>query len=155
MPNVQTDAAKTILSSGRVLVLSECDDPIAVNLSATDDKPFKTKCKVTFRRGKSLHLEIDAGYTFDGASVPRPLWILKGFGPLDKTIIAALFHDYCCDNPDELDRVIADAVFVTLLKHSGVGCVRRWLMFKAVRLWSTWRAAEDLWNWRDSFDGPE
>lgn len=151
MPNAQADTAKTILSSGKVLVLSECDYPIGVNHTLASGKPFVTRCKVTFRRGTSLHLEIDAGYEFDGASVPRPLWILKGFSPLDRSIIAALFHDFCCDRPDELDRVIADAVFVTLLKHSGVGCVRRWAMYKAVRMWSCWREIQATLNWRKDF----
>lgn len=146
-----TAAAKTILSSGNVLVFSNCDYPIGVNHSRTEGKPFVVLCTVTFHKGKALHVEVPVGYQFDGASVPRPLWVLKGFSPLDRSILAALFHDFLVDHPDELDRVIADAVFVSLLKHSGVGCFRRWVMFKGVRLWSTWRAIQATLNWRKAF----
>jgi len=138
---------KEILS-GPVNITAELAFPIAVNHRMNGGgKPFVTLCEIRYQRGM-IDLRIPAAYYFDGASIPRLLWIVRGFSPLDRTILAALIHDFLTDNPQILDRVISDAVFVAVLRHSGIGPVRAKLMHVAVRAWSYWREIR-TWFKRD------
>lgn len=102
---------------------------------------YVTLTKIVFRYGKH-RLVIDAGYEFDGASIPQILWWIPGFSPVGLHLWAALAHDWICDHPDELDRVIGDAIFVSLLKHTGVRWYRRVPMYVAVRSWSIFRGVK-------------
>jgi hypothetical protein len=135
---------KEILN-GPIEIVARLDHPIGVNHEMNGGKPFVTLCVVTYRIGMAV-VRVEKGYKFDGASIPRLLWWIRGFSPVDRTILAALVHDYCCDNPNLVERVIADAVFLSVLKASGVGFVRRWLMWRAVRIWSSWRVIQEWWS---------
>ena len=86
-----------------------------------------------------LPIEVDAfGYTFvvpagtetDFASVPRCLWgIVPPFG---KHSIAAIVHDYAY-RTGFCTRWEADALFRSLMQRAGVGALRRWIIWAAVR----------------------
>jgi hypothetical protein len=120
--------------------------PIAVqHLKLNGHTVYVTLTRITFKRG-GQRLRVRAGYEFDGASVPRPMWGVPGFSPIGLHLWAALAHDWICDHPDELDRVIGDAIFLSLLKHTGVPWQRRLPMYLAVRMWSTWRAVKALFS---------
>lgn len=88
-----------------------------------------------------LHwVSIPAGYTFDGASIPRCLWSLIG-SPFDPDLIlAACVHDWYCEHTANCyqSRVIGDAVFFYLLTKAGVARWRRVVMYLGVRLNSFW-----------------
>ena len=141
--------AKALFASGRPRITSSRSNPIAVDLFA--DKPFVTQCPVQFILGQ-IPIRIPEGYHFDGASIPRILWSISGFSPLDRdTMLAALCHDWGCDHPEKIERVIADAMFITLLGPItlndkdlfGPGLKRRTAMYIAVRAWSIiigWRS---------------
>ena len=86
---------------------------------------------------------IPAGYSTDGASIPRPFWALVG-NPFEPDFIAAaIVHDWYCDQSLQLGqyytRRIGDAVFLDLLAQAGVSPVRRAFMFLAVSLNSFFR----------------
>lgn len=97
------------------------DYPIAINhYRLGSPKLLSTTCVVTFRRGE-FAVDVDAGFEFDGASIPRIFWWIPGFAPIGPHLWAALLHDYLCDHPDKLPRTIADAVFAELIEETGIG----------------------------------
>lgn len=106
---------------------------------------YVTLCPIQFQRGNKSML-VPQGYEFDGASIPSILWWIPGFSPIGLHLWAALAHDWICDHPDELDRVIGDAIFVSLLKHTEVPWYRRIPMYAAVRIWSIYRGIKALFS---------
>lgn len=85
---------------------------------------------------------LPAGVMSDGASVPRALWwFLPPWG--DRATIAALFHDWLCDElaagrplSDAEDRVDCDRLFRECLIDLGVAPWRAWLCWAGVRAYS-------------------
>jgi Protein of unknown function (DUF1353) len=124
--------------SAVVVIEAELQFPIAVNHLMNGHPPFVTLCPIVFRLGEH-RLPVPRGFQFDGASVPRWLWWLKGFSPLDRSIVAALAHDWLCEHPEILPRVVGDAIFISLLRRSGISEWRATLMYLAVRAWSVCR----------------
>ena len=80
-------------------------------------------------------LSILPGYWFDGASKPSILWNLPYVGtPWDAdSLPAACTHDILC-SARAMPRWRADQVFYELLLLNGVGPVRAWSFYRAVRL---------------------
>ncbi len=76
---------------------------------------------------------IRQGTTLDLASIPRFLWAIPGLSPTDANKRAALLHDVLYQE-QQVDRVIADALFVSVLKADGVNFFVRWGMYLAVRI---------------------
>lgn len=85
---------------------------------------------------------VPAGYSFDLASVPRPLWWL--IAPNELSIVAPLFHDYLYEykgNPPAgsikpartYTRREVDDLFLHLMEREGVAPWRRYAAYSAVR----------------------
>lgn len=92
------------------------------------------------------HIRIPAGFEFDLASVPRPLWCL--IAPFELSIAAPLVHDFLYQNAGELPegavepyvtytRAEADRLFLELMRREGVPVCRRLLAYAAVRLFGS------------------
>ena len=79
---------------------------------------------------------IPAGFTSDGASVPRFLWRI--YPPFGKYLEAAVVHDWFCvlghAGESPIDSVAAAKVFREAMKACGVNKWRRNKMYWAVRL---------------------
>ena len=86
------------------------------------------------RKNWYYHFDIESGYDYDGASIPRFLWRIVGSKENIEFKIAALIHDVLCENHNYVnhDRYFADRVFEKLLEVGDVGPFRRWLMFHSV-----------------------
>lgn len=78
-------------------------------------------------------LDIERGFRFDGASIPRFFWRLIGHPFEGSFIVPALCHD-CLYASEWLDRGHADEIFLRLLKQYGVGMFKRNSMYMAVAL---------------------
>jgi hypothetical protein len=84
-------------------------------------------------------ITVPAGFTCDGASVPRPLWwFLPTWGRHSR---AAVVHDYLCrlarsgtPHVAAPNRAKADAVFFDAMVECGVNITVRWLVWLAVRI---------------------
>ena len=89
---------------------------------------------VVFVGGVRLLLNESEGNSWDGATIPRVCWSFMGH-PLEADFRwASLWHDRLCEQTDTIEqRGFADAVFLELLRQSGVGFWRRWAMWFAVR----------------------
>ena len=83
---------------------------------------------------------VPAGYSTDGASIPRLMWSLVG-SPFDpRFVAAAVVHDWYCDQSritgQYFTRRIGDAVFLNLLAVAKVPACKRAAMFVGVSFYS-------------------
>lgn len=72
----------------------------------------------------------------DFASVPKQLrWLVPKYGVYNKS---AVLHDHLCkrihDGKPIVNRSDADGIFRRSMRELGVGYVRRWIMWAAVRI---------------------
>lgn len=86
-------------------------------------------------KGKTQTFCIPKGYVTDFASVP---WFLQWFVPRTGVwTLAAVLHDWLITHgiPEGLvSSRDADGIFRRVLREEGVGFIRRWLMWAAVRV---------------------
>jgi hypothetical protein len=102
--------------------------------------------------GPSGRFVVPAGFDTDLASIPRALWWL--ISPGGRHGKAAVLHDYLYrvrprvsytgegfEAVMDLARGQADRVFREAMREDGVGLLRAWVMWAAVRLfgWLAWR----------------
>ena len=82
------------------------------------------------KKNKIYFFEIPKYYCFDGASVPRFFWRLIGSNTDTKFLIAALIHDFLCENHECIshDRRFSTQVFNALLESSDVMPIKRFCM---------------------------
>ena len=82
-----------------------------------------------------LRLTIDAGFSTDGASIPRFLWRVCGHPLEAPRVYAATLHDYLYRNGWELgvSRETADECYYALLRHFGVASWRATTEYYALR----------------------
>lgn len=104
-----------------------------------EQKPFVNNKKITVflfnhKKSKRYTFEIEKGYTWDGASIPRLCWRIIGAKTDNRFLIPSMVHDVLCENKNlvDFDRYFADRVFEKLLSVSDVGNFKRWLMFHSV-----------------------
>ena len=85
-------------------------------------------------KNKRYKFEIPKYYCFDGASVPRFFWRVIGSNTDNKFLIAALIHDYLCENHHLInnDRKFSTQVFNALLEASEVHPIKRFCMKNSV-----------------------
>jgi hypothetical protein len=85
--------------------------PILLDVDRLNGKTWAiTQCAIGYGYGDYV-LWIPAGFQFDGASVPLWLWWIPGMSPLGRHVWAALPHDWICEHPEVLPRVVGDAIF--------------------------------------------
>ena len=99
--------------------------------------------RLQIAEGATVEVVAPRLYTWDGASIPRPLWRIIG-KPLDPQLaLASLVHDWICEHAETRpQRVFGDAVFLWLLRDAGVAPWRHYAMWLAVSAWRRfiWRA---------------
>jgi hypothetical protein len=126
-------------------IVAELDAPIGLNFFGDPAKRYVYLCDVTYRIG-GWEFTVPKGFEFDGPSIPRLLWWIGGLSPADiDTVLAAGPHDYVCEHPEVLPRILGDAIFFIALGPvvfngralAGVGSRRRRAMYLAVRGYST------------------
>jgi hypothetical protein len=103
-------------------------------------------------------LTIPAGFKSDLASIPKFLRIIPGFDCYECGIPGPVCHDAIYQGivgrDLGIDRRRADRILHTLMRCDGVGRVRSWIVWAAVRLfgWWAWRQMPQrnrlLWSTR-------
>ena len=78
-------------------------------------------------------LEVNAGFRFDGASIPRPFWLTTGTPMTPRYQAAALVHDALYAS-ELLSRKDIDDLFRFCLRADGVGWYTANKMWLGVRL---------------------
>ena len=88
-------------------------------------------------RGAEDRFEVAAGFRTDFASVPRPIWpLIPRTGRYTK---AAVVHDWLYA-VQLTTRKDADGIFRRIARELGANRVRRWALYRGVRLggWHRW-----------------
>jgi hypothetical protein len=103
-----------------------------------------TTCSLTFLSRKPLRVvTVPNGYHTDGYSLPLGVLFSQWDNPAP-----AVLHDWLYSYPDGMTRSECDAMFLDSMKASGVGLVKRWLFYAAVRMfgsrsWNLCRAEDE------------
>ena len=98
--------------------------------------------RITLPGGVRVELYEYTGNSWDGASIPRWAWPVMGHPLAADVRNASYWHDRICEGSETPeDRMVADAVFLMMLRRSGVSRWRRWAMWAAVRFYAVviWR----------------
>lgn len=142
MNDISRDADKTPIR----IAESELSAPVISYLPGRElwrlDEPYSVALE-------GHRITIPAGFTFDLASVPRPLWWL--IAPFELSIAAPLVHDFLYNNagappegtvvpPRTYTRAQADRLFLLIMRREGVPAWRRKLAYLGTRLfgWLSW-----------------
>jgi len=100
-------------------------------------KPYKNledlKIEVHYK-DETYSFTIPKDFCFDGASIPRAFWRLIGSNTDNTFLVAAMVHDYCCENHSAVgnNRYLSTLIFNALLKVGGVGPFKRFIMKHSV-----------------------
>ena len=96
--------------------------------------------------GKRYSFCIQAGFEFDGASIPRGLWRLCGHPLEAPRIAAALVHDWLY-RAQVTERGVADDIFNAVCKAVGMSAWRTGPEWAALRAcgWAAWNGNHE-WN---------
>lgn len=80
------------------------------------------------------HYTVPKGFVSDLASVPRILWSI--IPPWGKYYKAAIVHDYLYiqGKGGKAGKLRADNLFLSVMRHSEVGYIKRNIMYRAVRM---------------------
>jgi len=89
--------------------------------------------------GRCFCIHVEAGFVFDGASIPRALWRLCGHPLETPRIAAALAHDWLYASK-YVSRADADLIYRTICAWVGIGAFCRNVEYGALRLcgWAAW-----------------
>jgi len=88
-------------------------------------------------------INVPMGFFYDGASIPRFLWVFFGTPFQSCHDVPSCIHDYLYrkDCTPDVDRKEADVIFYELLRGNGVSYFKALLMYYGVRMfgWYSWR----------------
>ncbi len=95
--------------------------------------PFE--CRVFFK-GKQIKINIQSGFTWNGASIPRLFWGLFYSPNHWKLEVPALIHDYLYSkfSINKINRKESDEIFYQLLIEYNVPKIKAFIMYMAVRI---------------------
>ena len=85
-------------------------------------------------------IQVNPKFDFDGASIPKALWSVIGSPMTGGYQRAGCLHDALYAS-EYFPREVCDALFLEAMKSDGVGYVRRYAMYNAVRAfgWMVWK----------------
>ena len=102
-------------------------------------KPFINNSKLevelfNYFDDENYYFEIEEGYVWDGATIPRFFWRLIGAKTDQRFLIPSLIHDVLCENHSYINnnRYFATLIFERLLYVSKVNAFSRWIMKHSV-----------------------
>ena len=87
-----------------------------------------------------LIIQVNPKFDFDGASIPRGLWSIVGSPMTDGYQRAGCLHDALYAS-EYFDRQMCDDLFLEAMESEGVGYMKRYSMYYAVRAfgWKVWK----------------
>lgn len=102
-----------------------------------EDFPFKLKNGLIITveyKNKSYILELKDGFIWNGASIPKWLWIFTGSNADPEYLLPSMVHDLLCNNRGLIDRnrYLSSLIFRELLIACGVPKFKANSMFFAV-----------------------
>ena len=85
-------------------------------------------------------IQVNPKFDFDGASIPQALWSIVGSPMTGGYQRAGCLHD-ALYAAEYYPRDVCDKLFLDAMKSDGVGYLRRYAMYNAVRAfgWTVWK----------------
>ena len=99
-----------------------------------------------FNKSCSYGIQINKGYSWNGANIPRFLWRLVGSQYNPEFLPASMVHDWLCENKKfiPIDGVkISSDIFRDILILYGVNKIKAWIMAEAVKIF---QRTQKGWN---------
>lgn len=118
------------------------------DLEPVDALDFRLTAPMVYTGAQETFV-VPAGFQTDLASVPLTLtWLIPRYG--SGITQAAILHDWLCAlaRRTEFNRADADGILRRVLGELGVSDVRRYLMWAAVRLGSSFEGATRRERWQ-------
>ncbi len=86
------------------------------------------------RKNTEYKFNIEEGYRWDGATIPRLFWRLIGSKTEPEFQIASMLHDKLCENHEYInnDRYLSTLVLIGCMKCADVCPLKRWLVKHSV-----------------------
>ena len=108
-------------------------------LKVIGDQAFEVLEPLVYDNGLVI-IQVNPKFDFDGASIPKALWSVIGSPMTGGYQRAGCLHDALYAS-EYFPREVCDALFLEAMKSDGVGYVRRYAMYNAVRAfgWMVWR----------------
>jgi len=113
-----------------------------INVNPHDtDKPFILLNNISYLSGKYAgkeiyRIDINKGYNWNGANIPRFLWRCVGSQYDPQYLPASMIHDWLCEHKDYIIQngvKISSDIFKDILILYGVSKSKAWIMASAVR----------------------
>ncbi len=121
--------------------------PVIEQIIGTDTViPFNADQRARWRLRHDLHQSghcVPAGFTTDGASVPRALWPI--FPPVGTYFIATIVHDHALASG--CGWTYSNRLFERALRALGVRAWRRFVMVNGVRANGAWQHLRHRLGW--------
>jgi len=113
-------------------------------LERLNTKEYQMRSTLSFENDK-YKVVVAQGFVTDGASIPRLFWGIIGCPLRGKYVGSAIIHDGLYAS-HRLSKSEADKFFLEMMKHNGVGVIRRYAMYYAVKIFgrSSYRKSEDV-----------
>ena len=90
-----------------------------------------------FKKNESYGIQINKGYNWNGANIPRFLWRVVGSQYNPEFLPASMVHDWLCENKSFIVKngvQISSDIFKDILLLYGVNKLKAWIMASAVRM---------------------
>ena len=110
-----------------------------LNMEVLGEQAYEVVSPLVYEN-KELILQVNPKFDFDGASVPQCLWSF-GFSPMTGGYQrSACLHDALYAS-EYFDRDVCDKLFLEAMESEGVGYMKRYAMYSAVRAfgWMVWK----------------
>ena len=110
-----------------------------LNIEVLGEQAYEVVSPLVYEN-KELILQVNPKFDFDGASVPQCLWSF-GFSPMTGGYQrSACLHDALYAS-EYFDRDVCDKLFLEAMESEGVGYMKRYAMYSAVRAfgWMVWK----------------
>ena len=99
-----------------------------------------------FPKFQSYGIQINKGYNWNGANIPRFLWRIVGSQFNPEFLPASMVHDWLCENKNFIQKngvKISSDIFKDILILYKVDKFKAWVMASAVRSFQTFQKG---WN---------
>ena len=110
-----------------------------LDIRVIGSQTFEVDTPLVYEREGQI-IQVNPKFDFDGASIPQALWGIVGSPMTGGYQRAACLHDALYAS-EYFDRKTCDDIFLEAMESEGVGYMKRYAMYYAVRSfgWAVWK----------------
>ena len=106
-----------------------------LDIKVIGNQAYEVDSPLVYERENQI-IQVNKGFDFDGASVPRALWSIVGSPMTDGYQRAGCLHDALYAS-EYFPREVCDKLFLEAMASDGVSYTKRMAMFYAVRMFGS------------------